>query len=144
MGFKPNNGVRLYDISQMPDPTFNSEHFIEAVFNEEYILVVGSEVVMDKSEEPSQLNAFAYEQTRLENWGVAFAAIDKAIELAPKEANYYDSKGEILLMRNNPGDEKDAVEMWKKIMIIDPDFLIKYNGTTPFYEELRRRRLVNN
>lgn len=53
MGFKPNDGVRLYDISQMPDPTFNKEQFVEAVFNEEYILVVGNEVVMNKNEEPT-------------------------------------------------------------------------------------------
>ena len=53
MGFKPNDVARLYDISQMPDPTFNKEQFIEAVFNEEYILVVGNEVVMNKDEEPT-------------------------------------------------------------------------------------------
>ena len=91
-----------------------------------------------------QLNMFAYEQARLENWAIAFEAIDKAIELAPKEAAYYDSKGELLLMRNKSGDEKAAIQMWEKIMIIDPDFLSKYNGTTPFYEELKKRRLIND
>lgn len=52
MGFKPNDGVCFFDISQMPDPTFNNEQFLEDVFNEEYILVDGSEVVLNKDEEP--------------------------------------------------------------------------------------------
>ena len=90
----------------------------------------------------SELNQYAYEQARIENWGTAFAAINTAIELMPQNPNYYDSKGELLLMRCKPGDEKEAVKMWKKVMELDPDFLSKYEGSTPFYEELKKRGLI--
>ena len=91
----------------------------------------------------SELNQFAYDQAKLNNWGTSFAAIDKAIELNPQEPNYYDSKGELLLMRGRPGDEENAVKMWKKVMELDPHFLSKHKGTTPFYEELKKRGLIS-
>ena len=52
MGFKPkeNTGIR---ISQQQEAVFSREQFVEDVFNDDYILVVGCEVVMNKSEEPS-------------------------------------------------------------------------------------------
>lgn len=52
MGFKPkeNTGLR---ISQQQEAVFNQEQFVEDVFNDEYILVVGSEVIMNKDEELS-------------------------------------------------------------------------------------------
>ena len=52
MGFKPkeNTGLR---ISQQQEAVFSQEQFVEDVFNDEYILVVGSEVIMNKDEEPS-------------------------------------------------------------------------------------------
>lgn len=52
MGFKPkdNTGSR---IMQQQEVVFSQEQFVEDVFNDDYILVVGSEVVMDRQEEPS-------------------------------------------------------------------------------------------
>ena len=52
MGFKPkdNTGVRIL---QQKEVTFSQEQFVEDVFNDDYILVVGSEVVMNREEEPS-------------------------------------------------------------------------------------------
>ena len=52
MGFKPkeNTGLRL---QQQQETLFNKEQFLEDVFNDEYILVVGSEVIMNRMEEPT-------------------------------------------------------------------------------------------
>lgn len=57
----------------------------------------------------------------------------------PQEANYYDSKGEILLMH---GDEQGALEMWQKVLELDPDFLSKHEGGTDFYKKLKERGLI--
>lgn len=52
MGFKPkdNTGSR---IMQQQEVIFSQEQFVEDVFNDDYILVVGSEVIMNREEEPS-------------------------------------------------------------------------------------------
>lgn len=52
MGFKPkdNTGSR---IMQQQEVMFSQEQFVEDVFNDDYILVVGSEVIMNRQEEPS-------------------------------------------------------------------------------------------
>lgn len=52
MGFKPkdNTGSR---IMQQQEVVFSQEQFVEDVFNDDYVLVVGSEVIMDRQEEPS-------------------------------------------------------------------------------------------
>ena len=88
----------------------------------------------------SELNEYAYEQARQENWGIAIQAIDKAINKDPSNAAYYDSKGEILF---DKGNESEAVQMWNKVMELDPDFLEKYDGSTPFYEKLKQRGLIS-
>ena len=86
-------------------------------------------------------NSLAYFYAGQEDFAKALETIDKAIELMPKEANYYDSKGEILLMK---GDEQEAVKMWKKILELDPDFLKKYEGGTDFYKQLKEKGLLDN
>ena len=52
MGFKPkeNTGQR---ISQQQEMVFSREQLVSDVFNDEYVLVVGSEVIMNKQEEPT-------------------------------------------------------------------------------------------
>lgn len=58
MGFKPIES-KMYDISIPMELSFNREQFIEDVFNEEYILVVGSEVMMNKEvEETGDVNKY--------------------------------------------------------------------------------------
>lgn len=86
-----------------------------------------------------QYNNEAYEYASKGNFKKAIELIDQAIKDVPNEANYYDSKGEILLMS---GDEKGAITMWKKVMELDPDFLNKHNGSTPLYKQLVERGLI--
>ena len=84
-------------------------------------------------------NAKAYEYAKTEDFAHAIETIDKAISLKQNDANLYDSKGEMLLMK---GDEQGALEMWLKVMEVDPDFLSKHNGKTPLYEQLKERGLI--
>ena len=55
----------------------------------------------------------------------------------PEEANYYDSKGEILLMK---GDEQEAVKMWQKVLELDPDFLKSHDSD--LYKLLKEKELI--
>ena len=87
----------------------------------------------------SGYNAKAYEYAKAKDYWQAINTIDKAISLDPDEPNLYDSKGEILLMK---GDEKGALEMWKKVMDLDPVFLSKHNGSTDFHKQLLKRGLI--
>lgn len=91
--------------------------------------------------DPEKLNMLAYEYARTgtKKLEEAMTAIDNAIKLNPKEANYYDSKGEILLMM---GDEQNALRMWHKVMELDPNFLQKHNGSTPLYRQLKESGLL--
>lgn len=57
----------------------------------------------------------------------------------PDEANYYDSKGEILLMK---GDEQEAVEMWQKVVELNPDFLSDYGGESQLHKQLKEKGLI--
>ena len=84
-------------------------------------------------------NSKAYEHANASNYDRALETIDKAIALMPDNANYYDSKGEILLMK---GDEQGAVKMWQKVLELDPDFLSKHDGETPLYKQLKAKGLI--
>ena len=86
-------------------------------------------------------NQLAYLYAHQNNFTKALETIDKAIELMPEYADYYDSKGEILLMK---GDEQEAVKLWQKVLELDPDFLKKYEGGTDFYKQLKEKGLIND
>lgn len=84
-------------------------------------------------------NSKAYQYAKNKKYDKAIEAIDQAISLQPNDANYYDSKGEILLMN---GNQQGALEMWQKVMELDSDFLSKHHGTTELYRQLKERKLV--
>ena len=52
MGFKPNENM-AQRLLRRQEAAYSKEQMIEDVFNEEYILVVGSEVIMDRQKEPT-------------------------------------------------------------------------------------------
>ena len=99
--------------------------------------IIGDDIQMIIYEK-EELNHMAYEFARSSDFISAIACIDKAIELYPKEANYYDSKGEILLMQ---GKEKEAVEMWEKVILLDPDFVETYNSE--LHHLLVKKKLIS-
>ena len=84
-------------------------------------------------------NAKAYEFLKAEDYARALETIERAISMAPEDANYYDSKGEILLTK---GDWQGALEMWRKVLELSPDFLSRNKGGTVLYEQLKERGLI--
>lgn len=70
-------------------------------------------------------NKISYEYLEKGQIDKAIETIDKAIALAPNVANYYDSKGEFLFRK---GDKKGALEMWIKVISLDPDFDQKHDS----------------
>ncbi len=84
-------------------------------------------------------NVLAYVYAHTQDYAKALETIDRAIELMPEEANLYDSKGEILLMK---GDEQETVKMWQKVLELDPDFLKTHNSD--LYKLLKEKGLIND
>lgn len=87
----------------------------------------------------SGYNAKAYEYAKAKDFTKAIETIDRSIALMPDEANYYDSKGEILLMM---GDEQEAVKMWQKVVELNPDFLSDYGGESQLHKQLKEKGLI--
>lgn len=50
MAYKPDSSSRL---DKLPEVDFNEQQFVEDIFNDDYLLVIGSEVILDKSIEPT-------------------------------------------------------------------------------------------
>lgn len=57
------------------------------------------------------------------NFNMAHTTIDKAIQISPKNANLYDSKGEFYMLNN---DIKNAKKMYKQVKKIDPNYYIDH------------------
>lgn len=76
----------------------------------------------------SHLNSQTYKYAHKGEYDDAISAIDEAIKLQPREANWYDSKGEMLYMK---GDVAGAKAMWDKVISIDPNFT--ENNTLLYY-----------
>lgn len=94
-----------------------------------------------KGKTPNELNQIAYDQADLKEWKNAHKAIDKAIELDPQEANYYDSKGEILLKEDGEKYLGEALRLWKKAIQLNPNFLDEHPKSN-LYKELKKKGLV--
>lgn len=72
-----------------------------------------------KRTELVNLNTQAYKYAREGKFDDAISTIEKAIEQQPNNANWYDSKGEILYMK---GDIDGAKAMWEKVISVDPNY----------------------
>ena len=57
----------------------------------------------------------------------------------PEEANYNDSKSEILLMK---GDEQEAVKMWNKILEMNPHFIEQFGANSILFKQLKAKDLI--
>ena len=82
------------------------------------------------------LNALAYLRAVQKRYTEAQATIDKAISLAPTNANLYDSKGEIYLMM---GKDDEALKMWNKVIKQNPNFLVDYPQGTELSNKLKAK-----
>ena len=70
-----------------------------------------------------------------------FETIDKAITLMPEEANFYDTKGEILLMK---GDTQGALEMWHKVLELNPQYIEQMGENSNLFKQLKEKCLIDN
>ena len=85
------------------------------------------------------LNNFSYLYAGAKKYSKAIEMINKAIALMPTEANFYDSKGEILLMQ---GKDQEALDMWKKVLELDPNFLDNYPDGSNLSNGLKKLGLI--
>ena len=86
-------------------------------------------------------NSKAYEYAKASNYGKAIETIDKAITLMPEEANFYDTKGEILLMK---GDTQGALEMWHKVLELNPQYIEQMGENSNLFKQLKEKCLIDN
>ena len=86
------------------------------------------------------LNEKAYEYAKTDNYISAINTINRAISILPDDSRLYDSKGEIFLMQ---GKNQEALEMWKKVLELNPDFLKDYPDGTELSNGLKKLRLIN-
>ena len=84
-------------------------------------------------------NSKAYLYANAADYTQAMSTIDKAIELMPREADFYDSKGEILLMQ---GKDQEALKIWQKVLELNPKFLDGYPEGTNLSNGLKAKGLI--
>lgn len=87
-------------------------------------------------------NLLAYIYASKKNYSLALDNINKAIEVTSNniyKANYYDSKGEIYLMM---GKTEEAIQMWKKVIELNPKFLEDYPQGTELYNQLKKNGII--
>ena len=113
------------------------ENYLKAIDNYTQLFHLYPDVY--RSNLCSSLNSLTYLFAEKKEFDKAIETIDRVIALTPDDANSYDTKGEILLLK---GDEQGALEMWQKVMELDSDFLSKYNESTELYKQLQERGLL--
>ncbi len=84
-------------------------------------------------------NCKAFEYSKDSDYSNAHKSIDKAISMRPDNVNFYNSKGEILLMQ---GKNDEALKMWKKVLELNPDFLKGYPDGTDLSNGLKKLGLI--
>ena len=77
--------------------------------------------------------------TESNDFDKALENLDRAIELTPDDPANYDSKGEALFKK---GDEKGALEMWKKVMELEPNYLTSEGEGSNLYKLLKKKGLI--
>ncbi len=128
-----------YLYSDLQDYVKSEEYYLQALENKTQLFNQNPNAF--RSYLTLTYNGLAFLFAKQKDFTKAIESIDRAIELMPEDANLYDSKGEILLMK---GDEQEAVRIWKKILELDPDFLKKYDGQSQFIQLLKEKGLLDN
>ena len=111
---------------------------------DEALEIAQKNIETEDNEENRWFFAYCYNMMALSKYAPdndyenAIGAIDKAIEILPSEANLYDTKGEIFLMQ---GKKQEALQMWKKVLELSPDFLKHYPEGTNLSNGLKKQEL---
>ena len=85
------------------------------------------------------LNGKAIQYAYVQDYSNAISVIDEAIDIMPKHADLYDSKGRILLMQ---GKNQEALKMWQKVLELNPKFLDDYPEGTNLSNGLKEKGLI--
>lgn len=64
---------------------------------------------------------------------------DKCLDLTPENAIVYDTRGEILLAQEKT---EQALEVWHKMLQLEPAFAEKHAKESTFYQNLKKRGLI--
>lgn len=105
----------------------------------------GTTYAMNESNEQSKYclaecyNTQSLKYANAADFDNAYACIDKAIAMFPDNSNFYDSKGEILLMQ---GRNDEALGMWKKVQELNLNFLDNYPDGTNLSNGLKKLGLL--
>ncbi len=129
-----NLGILYYNLH---DYAKAEEYFLKVLENKNQLFSQDPDSY--RADLATTLNSLAYSYANQNKFDKAIETIDRTIALMPKEANLYDSKGEILLMK---GDGQEAVKMWNKVLELDPAFLQKYEGDSNLYKQLKEKGLI--
>lgn len=111
---------------------------------DEALILAETTYALDESNEQSKVylaecyNMKAYKYANASDFDNAYSFINKAISMFPDHANFYDSKGEILLMQ---GKNYEALKMWKKVLELSPNFLDDYPDGTNLSNGLKKQGL---
>ena len=84
-------------------------------------------------------NQLAYQYANDGDYATAFEIIEKAIALQPSDARFYDSKGEFLI---RIGDKAGALEMWNKVLELNPEFPSNHKNGTELSRQLKAAGLI--
>lgn len=112
---------------------------------DEAILLAKTIIPKDESNIISQFrlaqcyNYKAYYFLKLGDFSNALQSVDKTITMFPEDPDFYDTKGEILLMQ---GKNEEALAMWKKVLELNPDFLKNYPDGTELSNGLKKLGLI--
>lgn len=85
----------------------------------------------------SNLLAFIY--VREADYTAAVNTLDDALSLLPTDVRLYYSKGKIQLLQ---GKNYEALDTWKKILMLNPNFLNDYPTGIDFYDGLKKLGLI--
>jgi tetratricopeptide (TPR) repeat protein len=113
------------------------DHLLESISTWEYLYAIFPDSC--KEELASVYNSLAYLYLKKNDYEKSIESIDKAISLMPEDANYYDSKGEILLSND---DIDNALKMWQMVINCNPNFVQEINGNSELYKQLKLKGLI--
>ena len=115
-----------------------SENYLQKA-RDEYYRMYNEDPVKNSHRMARVHNSLTYLYFYKGEYSKALEEIDKAISYSPNNANLYDSKGEVILMK---GDIDAALKIWEKILELNPDFASEMGDVSVFYQQLKTKGMI--
>lgn len=74
--------------------------------------------------------------TKQGEFGRALSDLQHALELSPEEPHILNNLGYLYMKRAEPGDSELALELFEKVLVLDPGFLSAYENRAKLYRQL--------